>query len=355
LTRIRAFAVLIAAVAAAILISACGGGSDNGEDPQQVLDETFQKDKSIQSGTFDLDVKIVANGGDNAGRFEAKLGGPFQGQADKFPQFNIDVSLKAEGGSQDFFGTGGLTSTGEAAFVNFQGTEYAVDQELFDQFISTYTQLQAQSGSQNQGGGLLESLGIEPSNWLTDLSNEGTEDVGGTDTIHISGKADIPRLVEDLKTIAQKAGSAVGSIPTDQLDQLNDTVKSADFDVYTGEDDKVLRRLSASVELEPRDAPGAPDSLDIDFEITLGDVNQPQTIQAPTGAQPLSNLLRQFGIDPGKLGQSLRGSLGASGALPETGGSTTTPSGESTQAYLNCLQQASGQAALQKCAGLLGK
>jgi hypothetical protein len=354
LIRIRAIIVLGAALGAAFLIAACGGGGGNNEDPTQVLRETFTNDKSITSGTFDLDFKVDANGGDNEGNLEAKIGGPFQGQPGKFPQFAMDVSLKAEGGSQSFSGSGGLTSTGTGAFVNFQGTEYSVPQELFDQFTSTYAQLQAQSGSQTQGTGLLASLGINPVNWLTDLSNEGTEDIQGAQTIHISGKADVPRLVEDLKTIAAKAGSAVGNIQPAQLDRLNSSVQSADFDIYTGEQDKILRRIKASIEVKPTaGTPGAPDSVDIDFDLTFADVNKPQTIRAPSGAQPLSNLLNQFGISPSTLGQSLRGSLGAGGALPQSGGSTTPPSNGATQAYLSCIQQAKGQAALQHCANLL--
>ena len=351
--RIRVIAMLGAALAAACLVVACGGGGGNNEDPQQVLRETFNNDKSIQSGTFILDFKVDANGGNNEGNLEAKLGGPFQGQPGGFPQFAMDVSLKAEGGSQTISGSGGLTSTGTGAFLNFQGTEYTVPQQLFDQFTSTYAQLQAQTGSQAQGSGLLASLGINPVNWLTDLSNDGTEDIQGAQTIHISGKANVPQLVEDLKTIAQKAGGALGNIQPGQLDQLNDTIQSADLDVYTGETDKILRRIKGSFELKPKPAPGAPDSVDIDFDLTFADVNKPQTIHAPSGAQPLTNLLNQFGISPSALGQRLRGSLGAGGALPQSGGNTTAPSNGATQAYLNCIQKAKGQAALQQCASLL--
>jgi hypothetical protein len=339
-----------------MLIAACGGGGGgNNEDPQQVLNETFQNDESIDSGTFDLDLNVDASGGDNAGSLEAKIGGPFQGRQGQFPQFDVDISLKAEGGSQNLSGSGGVTSTGETAFVNFQGTDYSVPQEVFDQFTSTFTQLQSQSNSQ-QGGNLLQSLGVDPSKWLTDLNNEGTEDIEGSSTIHISGQADVPKLVDDLKTIVQKTGGATGNVSPDQLDQLNGIIQSADFDVYSGETDKVMRRLGAKIELKPpAGAPGAPDSVTVEFELTLADVNQPQTISAPANAQPLSQLLQQLGLSPSALGGALRGGLGSSGALPQTGGSTTPPSNSASQAYLQCLQQANGQSALQQCANLLGK
>jgi hypothetical protein len=356
LTRIRAAIALALALTAAVVIAACGGGGNN-ENPQQVLTQTFSNPKSITSGTFKFSLNIESSGGTQPGKIEAALGGPFQGEQGKFPQFKVDADIKAEGGSQNFSGSGGLTSTGDKAFVNFQGTDYEVPQQLFDRFTTTFTQLQDQSQNQSQGSSLLKSLGIDPSSWLTDLSNQGTEDVEGTNTIHISGKADVPKLVADIKTIAQKAPQATGSLTPQQLSQLNGLtgiIKSADFDVFSGESDKLLRQFEGKIELTPPPGlPGAPDSVTVDFKLTLTDVNAPQTISAPSNAQPLGTLLQQFGINANQLGGALSGGLGGGGALPQTGGSPTPPSSSSSQAYLQCLSQASGQAALQQCASLL--
>jgi hypothetical protein len=355
LTRIRALISLTVALVAALLLAACGS-SGNGEDPQQVLQQTFNNPTPIQSGTFDLDFKIETSGGDNPGSFEAKLGGKFASQGNgQFPKFDLDASVNADSGSQSFSGTGGLTSTGSQAFVNFQGTDYSVPQPLYDEFTTTYAQLQGQSSS-SKSSNLLKTLGISPANWLTDLKNEGTEDVEGTKTIHVSGSANVSKLVEDLKTIAQRAGSSVGNVDTQQLDQLDGIVQSGDIDVYSGESDKLLRRFQISVDLKPpAGTPGAPDSLTVDIQLNLADVNKPQTFNAPANAQPLSSLFQSLGVNPAQLGNALRGGLGTSGALPESGGSTTPPSASGVQAYEQCLSQASGSAALQKCAALLGQ
>jgi hypothetical protein len=353
LTRIRAVFVIALALASALLVAACGGGND--EDPQQVLHETFSNPTSIRSGTFDLDVRIETEGGENPGKLEAKLGGRFQTRdSGQFPLFDFDVSLHGEGGSQSFSGTGGLTSTGDRAFVKFQGTEYAVPQALYEEFVTTYAQLQRQNGS--QGAGLLQDLNIRISDWLTDLKNEGTEDIEGTKTIHISGEANVPKLVEDLKTIARRAGSAAGKINPAEFDQLNNTIESGDIDVNSGEDDKLLRRLQLDFDLKPPEGtPGAPDSVTFFLQLNLADVNGAQTVRGPANAQPLQTLLDRYGIDLGRLGNTLRGGIGTSGALPESGGSTTAPSASASQRYQQCLQQASGVAALQQCAGLLGQ
>jgi hypothetical protein len=351
LKRTRALVALALALAAALLLAACGG-SGNNEDPEQVLHQTFSNPTSIRSGAFDLDVKLETNGGDSPGTLEVKLGGRFQGRGNgQFPAFDFDVSARAEGGSQTFSGSGGLISTGDAAFVKFQGTNYEVPQALYDEFVTSYAQLQSRSGA--GGAGLLQALGINVADWITDLKNEGIDDVEGTQTIHVSGNLDVSKLVDDLKTIAQRAGSTVGSFNPDQLNRLNDTIQSGDIDVYSGENDRLLRSMRMSFELKPPPAPGAPDSLDIDFELNLADVNKPQTIQAPASSQPLQVLLRQRGIDLGKLGNTLRGGLGTAGALPQSGGSTTAPSATATQQYQQCLSQARGQAAIQQCASLL--
>lgn len=353
MTRIRALIAAALALTSALLLAACGGGG-NGENPQQVLQQTFNNPTSIRSGTFDLDFRVETSGGQNPGSFEAKLGGKFASQGpNQFPKFDIDASVKAEGGSQDISGTGGLISTGNQAFVNFQGTNYAVPQQLYDEFTTTYAQLQGQSSS-SKSANLLKALNISPANWLTDLKNEGTADVEGTQTIHISGSANVSKLVEDLKAIAQRAGSAVGNVNTQQLNQLNDVVQSGDIDVYSGENDKLLRRFQIHADLKPpAGTPGAPDSLTIDIQLNFADVNKPETFTAPANAEPLNNLFQSLGVNPGQLGNALRGGLGTGGALPESGGSTTAPSTSGVQAYEQCLSQASGTADLQKCADLL--
>jgi hypothetical protein len=348
LERIRALVVAALALASALLIAACGGG--NGEDPQQVIHETFSNPTPIRSGVLDLDVKAQTSGGESPGTLEVKLGGRFQGQGDgQFPLFDFDLSVKAESGSQNITGSGGLTSTGDAAFVKVNGTEYSVPQQLYDEFVTSYSQLQGRNTGQDTG--LLQRLNIDLANWLTDLKNEGTEDVEGTKTVHISGRANVPQIVDDLRTIAQRAGSAVGNVDLARLARLNDVIQSGDVDVYSGEQDKMLRRLELSFNLKPPPGtPGAPDSLTFDLQLNFANLNKRQTVQPPGSAQPLENLLRRRGIN---LGDAIRGGLGTSGALPESGGSTTAPSSSATQSYQQCLSQASGSAALQECAKLL--
>ena len=111
----------------------------------------------------------------------------------------------------------------------------------------------------------------------------------------------------------------------------------------------------AVVQEPPAGTPGAPDSLSVDIQLNFADLNKPQTFSAPANPQPLSTLFQTLGINPSRLGNSLRGGLGTSGALPESGGSTAAPSPSGVQSYEQCISQASGSAALNKCADLLSQ
>ena len=366
MSRFRILFLLVALAALATGLVACGGGDDGGgsdENPQKVLSDTFSSDhENIKSGnvdiTFDIDVK-----GDQGGTLTASLGGPFQSEGDnKIPSLDFDAKVDASGNGQDFSFDGGLITTPDQAFVNYNGTDYEVDRSIYDQLK---TSLESQQNSQQQQSGkeLLKRLGInDPNELLTNVKNEGTEDVEGTDTIHVSGDLDVDTAVEALKNLANdpqlRALGAGGQLPSgSQLDQVKDAVKQAHFDVYTGSDDDILRRFTVALAIEPPSGSGV-DTIDLNFDVTLSGVNEDQTIEAPANAKPLSDLLQQFGIDPSSLGQL--GALGAnSGGSGSTGGGSSSsgsgssgggaPSSAAAQKYLDCVSKANNAADLQQC------
>ena len=265
----------------------------------------------------------------------------------QFPKFDIDASVKAESGSQSFSGTGGLISTGNQAFVNFQGTDYAVPQQLYDEFTTTYAQLQGQNSS-GKSANLLKALNISPANWLTDLKNEGTADVEGTqDDPHL-------RIGERLQAGRGPEGDRPEGGERGRQRQ-HPAARPAQQRRPVGRHRRVLgrERQAAAQVPDPRRpeaaAPGRP-GLRTRSPSTSSSTSPTSTSRrpsrAPANAQPLNNLFQSLGVNPGQLGNALRGGLGTSGALPESGGSTTAPSTSGVQAYEQCLSQASGIGAL---------
>ena len=346
MTRIRTtVAVLAIALPIIAIVAGCGGGSSSSsEDPEQVLDQTFNNPTKITSGKLDLSIDGSAEG-QQSGNFSATITGPFQtdpSNTTAFPQLDLAVSVSGSQGGPSISFDGSLIATKDNAYVEYQGQTYEVGTALFKKFAQAYersaSQAHAQNNQQQSASSIFKQFGVDPSTWLTNVSNEGTTDVDGQDTIHIHGDADVSRIVSDLNKIAQQAGSATQSVSPAQLDQLKSAVKSASIDVYAGTSDKLLRKLSLALTIEPPASSGVT-SVNVNFSVTLSDVNQPQTVSAPSGAKPLTGLLQQFGINGSALG-----ALGAASGAGAGGSS----------AYANCLKGATSAADIQKCAQRAG-
>jgi hypothetical protein len=345
LTRIRILVAMLAiALPVALIAAACGGGSsDNNEDPQKVLDETFNNPTKITSGKLDISLDGSAEG-EQSGTFNAQVSGPFQTEANDptaFPQFDLTANLSGSAGGPSLSFDGSLIATKDNAYVEYQDQAYEVGADVFKQFTQAYAQAAQQNQSKQSNKSFFEQLGIDPSTWLTNVTNEGTTDVDGTDTIQVHGDADVAKILSDLEKASQQAGGASQQLTPQQSDLIESAVKEASIDVYSGTDDHLLRKLALSLKIEPPAGTGASvSSVDVNFSITLSDVNEPQTISAPSNAKPISELLNQLGL--GGLG--LPG--GSSGGLPIPGGS----GGAGSSSYQNCIAQAKTPSDIQKCA-----
>jgi hypothetical protein len=328
-------------------VAGCGGGNgSNDEDPDQVLEQTFNNPEKITSGNLDVSVTGSAEG-EQGGDFNASISGPFQADAKNdtaFPQLDLTANVSVSSGGPSFSFDGSLIATEDNAYVEYQDQAYELGADAFAQFKRAY----AASARQNQAQGdktdnVFSRFGVDPKTWLTNVSNEGTTDVEGTETIQIHGDADITKIVEDLQKISEQTGGATQQLTPEQIDQLTSSVESASIDVYSGVDDHLLRKLAVSLAIAPPESAGAPvSSVDVDFSVTLSDVNQPQTITAPSNPKPISDLLSQLGI-PGIPG------LGGTGGFtfPQSGGGgggTTSPS------YLKCVQEATSASEINDCA-----
>lgn len=358
--RARAIVALLALVAAALVLAACGGSdSSSGSggssaDAETLLRQTFTGSHDIRSGRADIQLRVVATGDSSIrGPISVGITGPFQSVgSDELPKFDLALDVNAQG--QGF--KAGLTSTSDQLFVQFGGTAYEVPAQLLTQLKDSYRRSQ-QEGSSDQRMSL-QSLGLDPMSWLQDPTVEGTETVGGAETDHISAKLNVDALLDDVDTVlarvsAQGLPGAAGQeipdkIPSDARSQIEDAVKTASVDVWSGTDDHTLRKLTLALNVEPPASSNGPRSLDLSLSIELADLNEPQTITAPATSRPLNELLGQFqGLLGGALG-------GAGGALGGGSGSSGGTSSDQLDAYSQCIQRAGADvAAAQRCASLL--
>jgi hypothetical protein len=345
-----AFSLSVLALVA--LLAGCGGG---GKDPQEALNDAFST--PIESANVTLSMKISAEGVPQLEEpAEVKLSGPFQSNGkEKLP--SLDWQASVSGAGQSF--SGGLVSTGDNAFVNFQGSDYEVGEDQV-------AQLNQQLGQQTQDKSL-KDFGIDPNNWVTNAEDEGSEEVNGADSQHVSAGVDVEKMLADLNKTVEQAGAMSGGaapqqITPEQIEQIKQVVKEPKIDVWVGSDDDILRRLTVVVDFEIPEAQRAQfngaSGGKLEFSLDLAEVNEEQTIEAPANPKPLSELQGSLGglggggstptPDPGASGDSGSGS-GGSGS----GGSGATA--EDFEKYSKCIEQAdpSNTAEIQKCSELL--
>jgi hypothetical protein len=350
-------ALIFALLAVAALIAGCGGGGGGSSaDARALIDKAFKT--SIPSADMTLNITAEVRGVAQLQQpVSLKVAGPYQSNGGKkLPDFNWQVSVS--GGGQAF--SGGLISTGDNAFVNFQGTNYEVG-------TARVGQLNQQLASQTGSGKSLKDFGIDPQAWVKDPQDKGDESVNGADTTHVEASVDVGKMFTDFNKTIQSAGGAMGSSTPQQLSpdtiaKIQEAVKDPKFDIYVGKDDNRIRRLSVKIDFEiPSDQraqfQGAEGGT-LSFQIDFAKVGEPQTITAPAGAHPISELQQQLGglLGGGGLGGSGSGSggSGSSGSGGSgSGGSGPTPA--QLDKYSKCLQNAdpSDTGAIQQCSKLL--
>jgi hypothetical protein len=360
MTRFRPALLLSLIAAVALVFAACGGDDSSGGDAassstdvNELLTQTFTGSKDIQSGNVDLKLQIDSKGGESQldGPVRISLKGPFQTQGGgKLPKFKLDAAIEGAGQSIQ----AGATSTGDKGFISFQGTDYVLTDQVFQQFKAGYEE--AQKKGSDDGGQSFASLGIDPRKWLTDPKNEGDAKVGDDDTIKITGGVDVSKLLDDINTALGKASSlglqGAGQVPEkltdEQRKQVLDAVKDPRVEIYTGKDDQILRRMVVNLGVE--DA-ASNTSGTVAFDVSLTDLNEDQDIAEPADAKPFDQLLGQLG----GLGLGVGGASGSgSGSADDGGASGSGTSADDLEKFSKCIEDAGDDVGkARKCSELI--
>src|SRR5262245_37074712 len=118
----RPFRALALAILAALAVAATACGGQSSEDVKATLDKAFST--PIKSANVNLDVSLKLNGIKQLkDPVKLNIQGPYEsGGSQTIPKVDFDVSASAAG--QNF--TAGLISTGDNAWVSFQGQNYEV-------------------------------------------------------------------------------------------------------------------------------------------------------------------------------------------------------------------------------------
>ncbi|HZE04120.1 MAG TPA: hypothetical protein VE127_02785, partial [Solirubrobacteraceae bacterium] len=175
---------------------------------------------------------------------------------------------------------------------------------------------------------------------------------GGAQTTHIRSGVNVPALLSDLNTFLAKTAKTTGNsssipstIPPATRQKIATAVKNATVNVWTGKSDKTLRKLSLSLTIpvtgQTSAQLGGMTAAGVGLTIRYADLNQPQTITAPSHVLPYS----QFTTKLRALLAGVEGGVGSSGG---------SSSSSKVSKYSSCIQKAGQDVAkMQKCASLL--
>ena len=355
LRTVLGLAMTAASVAA---LAGCGGSSG---DAVGLLKQTFCGQHTVRSGNLDVALTVTPSGSRTLkGPISLSLSGPFESQgAGQLPKSDLTIALSALGNSTSV----GIISTGTNGYVTFGGSSYQLPKSSFQKLESGFSSFASPPGCGSKTG-ILSKLHLRPLHWLTNPQVVGTGSVGGAQATHIHAGINVSALLGDLSGILKQAPALTGSSGAAGLSQSTVTsiaraIQNPSVDVWTGTSDRTLRKLSINLTLpvtgQISTLLGGLRSAGIELSMQYGDLNQPQTITAPTNLQPYSQLQSKLG----ELFTAIRGQL--SGVL--SGGLSSGSSGSGGSggtgaygAYSQCIQRANGDVTkMQACAPLLTK
>jgi hypothetical protein len=370
--------ITVVALLTAGLVAGCGGGSSKTDPPaasssaaHKLLVQTFDGHHTITSGVISLEVKVAPSGSSTIkGPFELSFGGPFtSGGAGKAPESDFTVAITGQGHR----GLLQVISAGGKGYIAVSGQSYEMPASNFKSVESGLGSLAHAGGASGakSGTNVLGKLGIRPLDWLSDpqIMPSGAT-VGGVATTWVHATVDTTAMLQDLNKLLGKAGSlGIGgtsslpkSISASTQKRIAKALGSPTFDVWTGKSDQIVRDMMVHATIpitgQTRTRLGGMTSASVSLEFSYSDVNQPQTITAPTSVKPYSVLRSKVAAVLQEIeGVVLTGSL--------TGGTTTTGTGTATvqlgpssianRKYTDCIGKAAGDVKkMQRCASLLG-
>jgi hypothetical protein len=268
-TRAR---VALASIALAAALAGCGATSAD-----DVLERTSANVARVRSA--ELGLRLVLEPRSGRGRVGFDLRGPVELRRGRLPIARLAYTQIA--GPREARAT--FLSTGSATFVDVAGTAYRLPQRQADAL--------ARSAGQIRSGRTL-ALG----RWLADARVEDGGELDGTATDHVSATLDAVAALRDIFAAAAAAGADVPDLAGARSDELRHAIERSSIDVWSGHEDRFLRRLRLRIAF--RVAPPRPLQHQLGrlvggrlaFDVDLTHINQPVRVEAPAGARPVAAL-----------------------------------------------------------------
>jgi hypothetical protein len=268
------------AASLALLLTACASPS-----AQEVLSDTAANLGRIDSGVLTMRM-LTESSGQLAGRMGFELEGPFAlpvgDETLPVAEFRYTQIAGPESAEATFI------STGEEAFVEIGGQAYELPvEDLAEEPAAAPAAAAAGLGS------------IQLDRWIREPELSDGGEVGGADTWKITADLNAGAAIPDLMELSGSLGSTgmLSAFDGTGSDQLEQAVESSTIEVFTGKDDRLLRRLVMDVRLglshleeELGGAALGLADLHLRFEVEVADIGRQVSVEAPTDVLPISEL-----------------------------------------------------------------
>jgi hypothetical protein len=309
-----------ATLALALVASGCGGGkkddstsaatvattaSGNGS-PESILNSISTNTSATGPQKITLNLKLGVDGDPKDPSVAAFLSKPvtltLDGATDGTAK-KTDLTFSVAAGPLAF--DGAVRQIGDQAWLQLNGKWYTLPADA----------LSSSSGDSSSSGGqskfdaqqLIAAFG-KPGSIIKDAKLDGTEDVGGVKSDHISGSVDIAALVKGLTTAMSSVGSTSTPIsPADlqsSVTQLQQYIKGATVDIFVGQSDHFVHKLATKIDGSiPSDqqAGSGISGFDLSFDVSSVGTDSPN-VSAPDNPAPYAQLQSDIG---GLLGGGL--------------------------------------------------
>lgn len=267
-------------LALGLVLAGCGGG---GGDANKILSETASNLGEIRSGTLSMKLRVDPQGEAGGEPFGFELEGPFALRREGLPVARVAYTRTIG----DRRATVTVISTGKRAFVEVNGRTYELPASETESLRST--------GGALGGGGELERLAID--DWVEKPEASDGGEVGGDETDKVEARLDVVDATNGLIELARRIGRAdLSRLEGKSAKQLEDSVESSSFELWTGEDDRLLRRLKIEAKLGfdvpdvLRETFGDVVGAEILFELGVEKPNEPVHVAEPENVRPYSEL-----------------------------------------------------------------
>jgi hypothetical protein len=264
--------------------SADKGGKANSAEVKKLIRQTFGPNDKASSGNLSGVIDITVKGLERyKDPIQVSVVGPFTNAGGQ-PEAMLDVSLSLRGGILG----GDMYLKDGKAFIGLGSTAYEVPASIAGPLRAPLSQ------TGNALDAVMGVFHINPDRWAKNPRIVGNEKIAGIDTIHGTAQINTKAVFLDLAALAKRLTALritdITGLPRAVDAQaraaLNRSVKTATGDVYTGADDKVLRRAKINLLLKPsakdRKILGGFTSIKVAGTLDVTDVGAPQKIKVPT-------------------------------------------------------------------------